>query len=161
MKTILNAFNNIKDTQKAEQCILELAASIREKRYTYNKQSLTSPADTRQFLIARCAHLEQERFGVIWMDSQHQVLSVETLFNGTVDSAAVYPREVVKSGLKVNAAAGIIFHNHPSGIAEPSNADKMITDRLVKALGVVDIRILDHMVVGGLTVVSFAERGLI
>lgn len=125
------------------------------------KPSLTSPADTRQFLLAQMSDLQSEQFACIWLDSQHQVIKFEPLFNGTIDSAAVYPREVVKAALACNAAAVILAHNHPSGIAEPSQADQMITRRLQNSLDTVDVRLLDHMVVGKGIVVSFAERGLL
>jgi DNA repair protein RadC len=104
---------------------------------------------------------EHEVFGAIFLDSQHAILSFDLLFRGTIDSATIYPREVVKQALSYNAAAVIFVHNHPSGSAEPSEADKRITERLVNALTVLDIRVLDHFVVGGAEVVSFAERGLL
>ena len=104
---------------------------------------------------------EREVFLVILLDNQHGVLEAEILFQGTIDGAAVYPREVVKLALSKNAAAVIFAHNHPAGIAEPSNADKVITQRLVTALQTVDISVLDHLVVGSVNIVSFAERGLI
>ena len=125
------------------------------------RASLTSPGDTREFLLAQMSHLQNEQFSCIWLNAQHQVLAFETLFQGTIDAAAVYPREVVKAALRHNAAAVILAHNHPSGIAEPSQADQMITKRLASALMTVDVRLLDHMVVGQGIVVSFAERGLL
>lgn len=125
------------------------------------KKSLTSPSDTRQFLLAQMSQLENEQFACIWLDTQHQILKFETLFQGTIDSAAVYPREVVKAALGCNAAAVILAHNHPSGIAEPSHADQLMTERLKQALETIDVRVLDHMVIGKGIVVSFAERGLI
>ncbi len=125
------------------------------------KSSLSSPADTRQFLLSQMSHLQREQFACIWLDSQHQVIEFEVLFLGTIDAAAVYPREVVKSALIHNAAAVILAHNHPSGIAEPSSADQAITKRLEQALSTIDVKLLDHMVVGQGIVVSFAERGLI
>lgn len=121
--------------------------------------SLTSPAETRQFLLAQMRGLQHEVFACIWLDNQHRVLCYEPLFTGTIDGAAVYPREVVRTALKHNAAAVILAHNHPSGVAEPSQADRQITDRLVNSLSTIDIRVLDHMVVGSGMVVSFAERG--
>ncbi|MHA7878783.1 MAG: RadC family protein [Saccharospirillum sp.] len=121
--------------------------------------SLTSPGDTRQFLLAQMRGLQHEVFACIWLDNQHRVLSYEPLFTGTIDGAAVYPREVVRTALKHNAAAVILAHNHPSGVAEPSQADRQITDRLVNSLSTIDVRVLDHMVVGSGMVVSFAERG--
>jgi DNA repair protein RadC len=103
---------------------------------------------------------EHEVFGAIFLDTQHSILSFDLLFRGTIDSSSVHPREVVKQALRYNAAAVIFAHNHPSGVAEPSRADEMITRRLVEALAMIDVRVLDHFVVGGTEVVSFAERGL-
>lgn len=142
------------------QAVIEMARRYLQADLA-TRTSLTSPADTRQFLLAQMSHLENEQFCCIWLDSQHQVVKFETLFNGTIDSAAVYPREVVKAALSCNAAAVILAHNHPSGVAEPSTADQLITGRLQKALETVDVRLLDHMVVGRGIVVSFAERGLL
>lgn len=123
--------------------------------------ALSSPAQTKAFLQMRMQTLQNEQFAAIWLDSQNQVLTFEVLFQGTLASAAVYPREVVKQALLKNAASVIFAHNHPSGVAEPSQADKIITDRLVKALDTVDIRVLDHMIIGKGDVTSFSERGLI
>ncbi|MEZ8076857.1 DNA repair protein RadC, partial [Vibrio sp. FF112] len=103
---------------------------------------------------------EREVFAVMFLDNQHHLISFEELFFGTIDSASVYPREVVKAALKTNAAAVIFAHNHPSGDATPSQADKRITQRLKDALALVDIRVLDHIVIGD-SAVSFAERGLL
>lgn len=100
-------------------------------------------------------------FGCLFLDNKHQVLTFEELFFGTINAAAVYPREVVAKALSHNAAAVILAHNHPSGIAEPSQADCQITQRLQQALEAVDVRVLDHIVVGDREVVSLAERGLI
>lgn len=142
------------------QAVLEMS-----RRYLLDElqvgPSLTSPGDTRQFLLAQLRDLKHEVFACIWLDNQHRVLAYEPLFNGTIDGAAVYPREVVKTALRHNAAAAILAHNHPSGIAEPSQADRQITDRLVQSLGAIDVRVLDHMVVGSGVVISFAERGWI
>ena len=125
------------------------------------KPALGSPGDTRNFLLAQMRDLTSEQFACIWLNSQHRVLRFETLFHGTLDSAAVYPREVVKAALNCNAAAVILAHNHPSGIAEPSSADRLLTDRLQAALATIDVQLLDHMVVGQGVVISFAERGLL
>ena len=105
--------------------------------------------------------LKREHFSCIWLDCQNRVLGFETLFQGTIDCAAVYPREVVKAALAANASAVILAHNHPSGIAEPSRADQALTQKLKDLLVLMDIRLLDHMVVGQGVVVSFAERGLL
>lgn len=124
------------------------------------ESALTSPALTRQYLKARLRDYRHEVFMALFLDSQHQVLAAEELFQGSIDGASVYPREVVKRCLFHNAAAVIFAHNHPSGIAEPSDADIRITKRLTQALGLIDVRVLDHVVVGE-TLVSLAERGLL
>ncbi len=98
---------------------------------------------------------------VLYLDSQNQLIKDEVLFYGTINAASVYPREVVKAALRNNAAALILAHNHPSGVAEPSQADKLITTKLQQALALIDINVLDHIIVGGENCVSFAERGLI
>ncbi|MGB0733441.1 MAG: RadC family protein [Pontibacterium sp.] len=123
------------------------------------ESALTSPQAVKHYLMAQMRHENREVFACLFLDNQHRVIIYEPLFWGTIDAAAVYPREVVKRALANNAAAVIFAHNHPSGIAEPSRADRQITDRLVSALSTVDIRALDHMVVGDLEVISFAERG--
>lgn len=120
-----------------------------------------NPATTKQYLLAQMRHLSYEEFRVLYLSSQHQLLHSEALFRGTIDAAAVYPREVVKQALKYNAAAVIIAHNHPSGIGEPSQADISITKRLIAALDLVGIRLLDHLIVGDSEVVSLAERGML
>lgn len=125
------------------------------------KQVLTSSMATRNFLLARFKSASREVFSCLFLNNQHHVVKVEDLFTGTIDGAAVYPREVVRRCLFHNAAAVIFAHNHPSGIAEPSEADMAITRRLQLALGTIDVRVLDHFVVGDTSVVSFAERGLL
>lgn len=122
-------------------------------------ESLNSPQQTKMFLLSMLRDKQREVFYVLFLDNQHRVIQHEALFEGTIDAANVYPREVVKRSLQHNACALILAHNHPSGVAEPSQADKRITRRLVDALALVDIRILDHFVVGDGDVVSFAERG--
>jgi DNA repair protein RadC len=120
---------------------------------------LTDPAATRKYLLAKLRDLPHEVFACLYLDNRHRVISFEELFRGTIDGASVHPREVVRAALKHNAAALIFAHNHPSGVAEPSDADRRLTKRLTDALGLVDIRVLDHFVVGDGDVVSFAERG--
>lgn len=122
---------------------------------------LKSPRATREYLGLRLANVEHEVFCGLFLDNRHRVVAFEELFRGTVDGASVHPREVVKRVLAHNAAAVIFAHNHPSGVAEPSNADEMITHRLRDALALIDVRVLDHIVVGGQSVVSMAERGLL
>jgi len=119
-----------------------------------------SPEETRQFLATQLGSYPHEVFACLFLDNRNRVIAFEKMFHGTIDGASVYPREVVKLALKNNAAATIFAHNHPSGVAEPSQADEQITQRLKEALALVDIRVLDHFVVGD-EVVSFAERGLL
>lgn len=122
---------------------------------------LDGPAAVREMLQARLQDRPYEVFCCIFLDNRNRVIRLEELFRGTIDGASVHPREVVREALALNAAAVILAHNHPSGIAEPSQADEYITRRLTSALGLVDIRVLDHLVIGDGTAVSFAERGLL
>lgn len=124
-------------------------------------ESIRSPSDTEAFLRARLRDLPHELFCVLYLDNRHRVLRFVEMFRGTIDGTSVYPREVVKEALKVNAAAVILAHNHPSGIAEPSQADERITRRLKNALELVDIRLLDHLIVGDGRSTSLASRGMI
>jgi len=121
--------------------------------------ALTSPAQTRRFLSSRLRHLEREVFMVLYLDNRHRMIAFEELFKGSINSAEVHPRELIKQVLHFNAAAVILAHNHPSGVAEPSQADREITSRLRAALTLIDVRLLDHMVVGDTEVVSLAELG--
>ncbi|MBT8135950.1 MAG: DNA repair protein RadC [Gammaproteobacteria bacterium] len=148
----------------ARWCQLQAAVEIvrRNLRETLDRpDALTSPRATRRFLHARLRDLPHEVFCCLLLDNRNRVISFEELFRGTIDGASVYPREVVKLALERNAAALILAHNHPSGVAEPSHADEIITRRLRDALALVDIRVLDHFVIGEGDCVSFAERGLI
>lgn len=122
---------------------------------------ISSPSATREYLMARLRGYENEVFAAVFLDNRHRVLAFEELFRGTIDGTSVHPREVVKRALGVNAAAMIIAHNHPSGVAEPSRADEAITQRLRDALALVDVRLLDHFVIGDGMPISLAERGLI
>lgn len=124
-------------------------------------EAIRSPADTEAFLLARMRHLDYELFCCLYLDNRHRVLRFDELFRGTIDGTSVYPREVVKEALAINAAAVILAHNHPSGVAEPSQADERITRRLKSALELVDIRLLDHLIVGDGGTTSLASRGLI
>jgi len=139
--------------------VLEKASAILAEQLT-STEAYCDPRKVKDFLKYKLAHYEREVFGVMLLDSQHCLLSFEELFMGTIDCASVYPREVVKAALANNAAAVIFAHNHPSGNAEPSYADRDITTRLVDALKLIDVRVLDHIVVGH-EPVSFAERGLL
>jgi len=124
--------------------------------------AIRSPKDTEKFLHARLAGLEHEIFSAIYLDNRHYVLDYQELFRGTVDGTSVYPREVVKEALKRNAAAVILAHNHPSGVAEPSQADERITKRIKAALELIDIRLLDHLIIGhkATQATSLASRGI-
>ena len=124
-------------------------------------EPMAGPEQTRQYLVARLRHLRHEIFACLFVDNRHQVIGFEEMFRGTIDAASVYPREVVRRALELDAAAVILAHNHPSGVTEPSQADEWMTTRLVEALGTVDIRVLDHFVIGEGRPVSFAERGLL
>ncbi|ENG0045684.1 DNA repair protein RadC [Pseudomonas aeruginosa] len=123
--------------------------------------SFTSPTIVKEYLRTKLVGFEHEVFAVLFLDSQHCLIEYIEMFRGTIDSASVYPREVVKEALRLNAAAVIFSHNHPSGNPEPSQADRQITQRLRDALALVDVRTLDHIVVGGESTESFAERGLL
>lgn len=174
---LIGAFGNLRNMLKADQktfckhlglgsakyaqlqAVLEMA-----RRYLGESlqrgEPLTSPQITRQFLSQKLRDYSHEVFAVLFLDQRHRVICFEELFRGTIDGASVYPREVVKQSLLHNAAAVIFAHNHPSGVAEPSQADQNITRRLQDALALIDVRVLDHFVVGD-DVVSFAERGLL
>lgn len=145
-----------------EQATLAYAADIlKSKLFVSEQPALTSPDMVKTFCQHSLVTKEHEVFGVIFLDNQHRVRSTAELFTGTIDAASVYPREVVKKALAENAAAIILYHNHPSGVAEPSQSDRRITRRLADALALVDIKVLDHFVVSFEDVVSFAERGWI
>lgn len=142
------------------QAVLEMArrhlsASMREG------DIMTSPDLVRSYLSAQLRHQPHEVFAVLFLDNQHRLIAYDEIFFGTIDGASVYPREIVKKALARNAAAAILAHNHPSGVAEPSQSDRRITQRLQEALDLVGVRVIDHMVVGDREVISFAERGLL
>jgi DNA repair protein RadC len=125
------------------------------------RDSLTSSSAVRDLLRHKLAGLPHEVFVCIHLDAQHRVIAIEELFRGTLTQASVYPREVVKAALKVNAAAVIFAHNHPSGVCQPSQADELLTRNLKEALGLVDVKVLDHFIIAGTSSLSFAERGLL
>ncbi|MCL1532368.1 DNA repair protein RadC [Xanthomonas nasturtii] len=144
--------------QMDEEGILLAAATILEQRLQ-RQGRIHSPDQAGDYLVARCAHLTHEVFGVVFLDNQHHIISTEHLFTGTVDGCEVHSRVVAKRALELNAVAVILFHNHPSGNPEPSQADRQVTERLQQALGLLDIRVLDHLVIGGQKSVSLAARG--
>lgn len=141
------------------QRTVKRALSLLEKYLREPGAAFTSTGAARDWLRLQLAGLEREVFVVVYLDNQHRLLACETLFTGSIRSTEVHPREVVKVALRHNAAAVILAHNHPSGMAEPSQADRIITDRVKTALALVDVHVLDHLIIGGLDVVSFAERG--
>lgn len=145
-------------------CVIQAALELGRRHYREAMcigSVLTAPETTRAFLMTQLRDRSYEVFCCLYLDNRHRLISFEELFRGTIDGASVHPREVVKQALSHNAAAVIFSHNHPSGIAEPSHADELITRRLKDALALVDIRVLDHFIVGDGTCMSFAERGLL
>ena len=123
--------------------------------------NIASPADAKAFVSLRLGDRQHEVFAVVFVDAQHRVIEYRELFRGTLTQTSVYPREIVKEALELNAAAVLLSHNHPSGVGEPSRADELLTQTLKSALALVDVRVLDHLVVAGGHCVSFAERGLL
>ncbi len=140
--------------------VIAAAMRVLEMRASYGPV-LNSPAAVRDCLRLRLNGLEHEVFVCVWLDAQHRVLEFQEVFRGTLTQTSVYPREIVKAALKVNAAAVIFAHNHPSGVAEPSQADELLTRQLKEALAMVDVKVLDHFIVAGSMTLSFAERGLL
>ena len=145
-------------------CRLQAAVELARRHYAEAMRAgppLDSPQATRDFLIRRLRDTPHELFCCLHLDNRHRLIAFDELFRGTIDGASVHPREVVKQALARNAAAVILAHNHPSGVAEPSQADELVTRRLREALQLVDIRVLDHMIVADNGCLSFAERGLL
>ncbi|MEO3691026.1 RadC family protein [Roseateles paludis] len=144
----------------------EIAAVLEIARRTLAQQLaerpvLSEPQAARQFLQLKLGHLGHEVFAVLFLDAQLRLIQLEEMFRGTLTATAVYPREVAKRALELGASAVMLAHNHPSGVAEPSRADELLTQHLMRALAVLDVRVVDHFVVGQDQVVSFAERGLL
>lgn len=175
-RELLGYFGGLRNLMNASQTLfcqapglgmakyVQLQAAVElSQRYLGEKLAreavLSCPNDVRRYLLSRLRDQPREVFCLLLLDAQHRVIKLHELFFGTLDGAAVYPREVVKSVLAANAAAVILVHNHPSGIAEPSQADRQLTERLSAALGLVDVRVLDHLVIGDGEAISFAERG--
>lgn len=141
------------------QRVIQMALTLLEKHMKHNPVGFHSTAETLQYLRLQLEPLEREVFRVLYLDNQHRLIASETTSMGTINATAVYPREIIKAALGHNAAAVVVAHNHPSGLAEPSEEDRKVTKRLIDALLLVDIRVLDHVVVGHGQAVSFAERG--
>jgi len=142
------------------QAVLEMSRRALQEEMR-SGDALNSPAAVRNYLQLLLRSREQEIFMCIFLDAQHRVIAAEEMFRGTLTQTSVYPREVVKRALAINAAAVIFAHNHPSGVAEPSQSDQILTDTLKQALALVDIRVLDHFIVAGTGCLSFAERGML
>jgi len=143
-----------------EQQIMSAAKALIKKKFSKGVV-IDGIETTVAYLRAQYVNYEYETFICIFLDNQHRIIKVVEMFRGTVDSASIYPREVVKKALELNASAVIFAHNHPSGVSTPSSADKSITEKLRQALGLVDIRVLDHIIIGGAESYSFAGRGLL
>ena len=147
-------------TKTEENKIINQAVRILKSRLAQPEHFISNPQDAENFLTLKLANLEHEVFFIMFLNARHGVVKFTELFRGTIDGASVYSREVVKAALKVNAKAVIFAHNHPSGIAEPSQADRLITARLVKALELIEVNVLDHFIVGE-NIYSFSENGLL
>jgi DNA repair protein RadC len=177
-RELLSGFGSLKALLEADQQRFCLANGLGSAKYAQLQavlemarrhfqeiiqrgDALTSPEITRAYLSAQLRGYSYEVFACLFLDNQHRVIQFDELFRGTIDSASVYPREVVKQALLHNSAAVILAHNHPSGISEPSQADKQITEKLKQALALFDIRVLDHFIIGDGQPYSFAEHGLI
>lgn len=149
-----------KPLAEEEDSIIAQALSILAKRVR-QRDCMSAPAKVKAYLTLRSRDLEHEEFSVLFLDSQNRLIECESMFRGTLTQASVYPREIVKAALRHNAAGVILSHNHPSGEPEPSRADEFLTQTIKASLALVDVRVLDHVIVGGASSVSFAERGLV
>jgi len=157
----LSAVKGLGPAKRAElAAVLEMARRVLVQQLV-ERPVFDSPTRVKDYLALQMRHLGHEVFAVLFVDSQHRLLAFEILFRGSLTQTSVHPREVVKRALALNAAAVVLAHNHPSGVAEPSRADEFLTQNLRASLALVDVRVLDHMVVGATTVLSFAERGLL
>jgi DNA repair protein RadC len=144
----------------------QFAAAIELARRALQEQlkrstALNSPGAVRDYLRLKLASRKEEAFVCIWLDAQHRTIDIEEAFTGTLTQTSVYPREIVKSALRMNAAAVIFAHNHPSGVAQPSQSDELLTRNLKEALSLIEVKVLDHFIVAGNQAISFAERGLL
>lgn len=144
-----------------DDAVIKQALSILEGRLRKPGVQFTSPSSARDYLTLKLAELEHELFVCLWLDGQNRLIEYSELFRGTLTQTSIYPREVVKEAMRLNAAAVIFSHNHPSGLAEPSRADEALTKTLKQVLELIEVKVLDHIVIGGTTTISFAERGLL
>lgn len=160
----LEAFTHVEGIGVAKYAQLRGIAELARRFYNVRMEEedpILTPDMTREFLQSQLSDLEREIFMVIFLDSQHRVITHSRLFSGTLNHVEVHPREIIREAIKINASALILAHNHPSGCAEPSKADKLITERIIKSCQFMDLRVLDHIVIGRGEYVSFAERGWI
>ena len=142
-----------------DQRVIQMALTLLEKQMKQKPVGFNSTVETLQYLRLQLEQLEREVFMVLYLDNQHRLIASEVSSQGTINATSVYPREIIKAALSHNAAAVILAHNHPSGMAEPSHADRAITNTLMKALLIMDIKVLDHVIIGHGESISFAERG--
>ncbi|WP_121576467.1 RadC family protein [Brenneria alni] len=155
MSELISSNSTVYSNREAR--IINVALALLERRIRKRK-AVTSPEEAKVYLRLKLEHLERETFVAMFLDSQHRLIASEVLFAGSINRVEIHPREVVRRAVLLNAAAVIFAHNHPSGYAEPSNGDRQITERLAKALSLIDVCVLDHVVVGHGEMVSFAER---
>ncbi len=175
-RQLLLQFGSLRELMSASQAEFCLGIGLGEAKYAQMQaltemarryfrasldrgDSLTSPQQSKDYLLAQLSDRNHEVFAMLMLDNQHRVIRFEEVFHGTIDRSAVYPRVLVEKVLRANAAAVILAHNHPSGVAEPSQADRRMTERIESALNLIDVRVLDHIVVGDGQTASFAERG--
>ena len=156
-----NIINQTTGQYLTDDEVIQMGLAILTHRFTLKRPSLNSPGAVRDYLRLSLADREHEVFACAYLDAQHRVIAFEEVFRGTLTQTSVYPRELVKAALHHNCAAVIFAHNHPSGVAEPSKSDCMLTDALKQALTLIDVRVLDHFIVAGDAILSFAERGMI
>lgn len=151
----------VRTLEPKQRRLVERALKVLEDNAIYREVWLSSSAAVKEYLALRMSHLEHEEFHFLWLDAQNQLIAAETMFRGTLTQASVYPREVLKSALQHNAAGCILAHNHPSGRPDPSSADMAVTATLKTALGSIDVKVLDHIIVAGQpsNCLSFAETG--
>jgi DNA repair protein RadC len=157
----LEAIRGLGPAKRAQfAAAIELARRSLQEKLKENA-ALTSPGAVRDYLRLRLASRKEEAFVCIWLDAQHRAIGIEEPFRGTLTQTSVYPREIVKAALRFNAAAVIFAHNHPSGVAQPSQSDELLTRNLKEALSLIEVKVLDHFIVAGNQAISFAERGLL
>ena len=157
----LEAMTGVGPAKRAQfAAAIELARRALQEKLEQSA-ALTSPGAVRDYLRLRLAARKEEAFLCIWLDAQHRAIQIEEPFRGTLTQTSVYPREIVKSALRFNAAAVIFAHNHPSGVAQPSQSDELLTRNLKEALSLIEVKVLDHFIVAGHQAISFAERGLL